>query len=97
MRKNHDVLSGLDSGGKVVDDQLLCVLRNLVVGVVVGQDLVVGHQYHNRNAKVLQAHAVLKGAKIVADVKLACRPVAGKDAVFFWIDLNVRLNLAAFF
>ena len=71
-------LVGVDTAGKVVHDHVVHVVLDVLGGVAVGDDLVVGDEHVGLGAHVLQLHAALEGAKVVAQVQAAGGAVAGK-------------------
>jgi len=71
----------IDAHGKVVEDHLTDIETDLVEPLEArGEHVVVGDQ-QERVVGVLQLHAVLKRADVVAEVKAAGRAIAREDAL----------------
>ena len=83
MRIDHGLV-GVDTAGKVVHDHVVHVVLDVLGGVAVGDDLVVGDEHVGLSAHVLQLHAALEGAKVVAQVQTAGGAVAGKHGELLW-------------
>ena len=77
VRVNHGLV-GVDAAGKVVHDHVVHVVLDVLGGVAVGDDLVVGDEHVGLGAHVLQLHAALEGAKVVAQVQASGGAVTGK-------------------
>ena len=65
VRVDHGLV-GVDTAGKVVHDHVIHVVLDVLGGVAVGDDLVVGNEHVGLGAHILQLHAALEGAKVVA-------------------------------
>ena len=65
VRVDHGLV-GVDTAGKVVHDHVIHVVLDVLGGVAVGDDLVVGNEHVGLGAHILQLHTALEGAKVVA-------------------------------
>ena len=92
MREDHGLL-GVNAAGKIVNDHVIDVVGNMLGGVAVSNDLVVGDDYVGVYAKVLQAHALNDGAKVMTQVQSARRTISGKHGVVSGMFWQICLNL----
>ena len=74
----HHGLGRVDAGGHVVEHEVQHVVLDVLSGVAVGDDLVVGDDDVGVHAAVLHGHALLDGAEVVAEVQAAGRAVTGE-------------------
>ena len=65
MREDHGLL-GIKTARKVVNDHVVYIVGNMLGGVAVSNDLIVGNDYVGVHTKVLQPHALNDGAKVMA-------------------------------
>ena len=77
VRVDHGLV-GVDTAGKVVHDHVVHVVLDMLGGVAVGDDLVVGDEHVGLGAHVLQLNAALEGAKVVAQVQTAGGAITGE-------------------
>ena len=82
VRVDHGLV-GIDTAGKVVHDHVVHVVLDVLGGVAVGDDLVVGDEHVGLGAHVLQLHAALESAKVVTQVQASGGAVAGKHGELF--------------
>ena len=82
VRVDHG-LGGVDTASKVVHDHVVHVVLDVLGRVAVGDDLVVGDEHVGLGAHVLQLHAALEGAEVVAQVQTAGGAVAGEHGELF--------------
>ena len=80
VRVDHGLVR-VDAAGKVVHDHVVDVVLDVVGRVAVGDDLVVGDEHVRADAHVLELHAALERAKVVAQVQASRRPVSGEHGV----------------
>ena len=71
-------LVGVDAAGKVVHDHVVHVVLDVLGGVAVGDDLVVGDEHVGLGTHVLQFNTALEGAEVMTQVQASGRAVAGE-------------------
>ena len=84
---------GVDADGEVVGHERVDVLGQRRRAVAVDDGLEIGDEDHEVRAVVLQPHAVLQRAEVVAQVQRAGRAVAGQDATGFGMGHAVLLGV----
>ena len=84
----------VDSHGEVVGNERADAFPDGADAVSVGDHLVVGDDEPRLDSRVLKAHAVMQRAEIMADVKMAGRPVARQHAELAGVLLDRLLDLA---
>ena len=88
-----DGLLRVDPAGQVVHDHVVDVVLDVLGGVAVGDHLVVGDDDARGDAHVLQGHALLDGAEVVAHVEPAGGTVARQHKVLIGMDGQIRDDL----
>ena len=83
------------SSGQVVDDHVVDVVADVLGGVAVSDDLVVGDDDVGAHAHVLQADAVDERAEVVPEVQPARRAIAREHRVLLGMDEKVSVDLIA--
>ncbi len=94
MREYHGAL-GVDPARKVIDHHVQHVVVDVLGGVAVGDDLVVGDDDVGLHAFVLQAHAFDDGAEEMPKVQPPGRPVAREHGVCARVSRQVGLHCIA--
>ena len=77
VRVDHGLV-GVDAAGKVVHDHVVHVVLDVLGGVAVGDDLVVGDEHVGLGTHVLQFNTALEGAEVMTQVQASGRAVAGE-------------------
>ena len=94
VRVDHGLI-GVQAACQVVENHVVDVVLDVVGGVAVGDDLVVGDEHVGVHAHVLQLHAALERAEIVAQVQAAGGAVAGEHGVLLGVQRQVGADLVA--
>ena len=92
MRVDHG-LSRIDAAGQVVHDHVVDVVLDVLGGVAIGDDLVVGDEHAGLDAHVLQLDAPLKRAEVMAQMQAARGAVAREHRVLLRVKRKVGANL----
>ena len=94
VRVDHGFL-GVYAACQVVHDHVVDVVLDMLGGVAVGDDLVVGDEDIRANAHVLQLHAPLQRAEVMAQVKPARGAVTREHRVFLGMAGQISANFVA--
>ena len=94
MGENNGFL-WIDAASKVVDYHIANVVLDVLCGVAVGNNLIVGNDNSRGYAFVLQRNAFLDGAEIVAQVQTTRRTIARKHRVLAGVYLKVGADCLA--
>ena len=92
MREDGRAL-GVDAGGQVVHDHVVHVVLDVLGGVAVGDDLVVGDEHVALDAQVLVFHAVLDAAEVMPQVQAARGAVAREHRVLLGMQRQVGADV----
>ena len=90
-----DGLLRIDAAGQVVDDHVAHVIGDVLGGVAVGDDLVVGDDDTRGDARVLQLDALADGAEVVTHVQSTRGAVAREHGVLLGVHGEVGFDLVA--
>lgn len=63
--------------GNIIYRQLPNVLRNIIKGITIGQNLVIGNHNKSRNPKFMQPHPILKRSEQMADMQTPRGSITG--------------------
>ena len=94
MGENNGFL-WIDAASKVVNYHIANIVLDVLCGVAVGNNLIVGNDNSRGYAFVLQRNAFLDGAEIVAQVQTTRRTIARKHRVLAGVYLKVGADCLA--